>query len=62
MGSAAMINEIIKRVFSALGLKETDTEKLKELLNKIEFTVKDGKKIMVVKIGEGVELNITQKD
>ena len=57
-----MINEIIKRVFSALGLKETDTEKLKELLDKIEFTVKDGKKIMVIKIGEGVELNITQKD
>lgn len=57
-----MIDEIVKRLLSVFGLREEDVEKVKQLLDKIDFTVKDGKKVMIVKIGDGIELTIVQKD
>jgi hypothetical protein len=31
-------------------------------LEKVEFTIKDGKKVMIVHIGEGIELSVVQKE
>jgi hypothetical protein len=57
-----MIEEILKGLLSRVGIEEKDIDKAKEILNKIEFTVKDGKKVMIVHIGDGVELTIVQKE
>lgn len=57
-----MIDQILKGLLNRVGIEEKDIDKAKEILNKIEFTVKDGKKVMVVNIGDGVELTIVQKE
>lgn len=57
-----IIDEILKALLSKVGIEEKDIDKAKEILNKIEFTIKDGKKVMVIHIGDGVELTIVQKE
>lgn len=57
-----MIDEILKNLLARVGIEEKDIDKAKEILNKIEFTVKDGKKVMIIHIGDGVELTIVQKE
>lgn len=57
-----MIDQILKGLLNRVGIEEKDIDKAKEILNKIEFTVKDGKKVMVINIGDGVELTIVQKE
>lgn len=57
-----IIDEILKGLLSKVGIEEKDIEKAKEILNKIEFTIKDGKKVMIIHIGDGVELTIVQKE
>jgi len=57
-----MIENILKGLLNRIGIEEKDIDKAKEILSKIEFTVKDGKKVMVIHIGDGVELTIVQKE
>lgn len=57
-----MIDDILKALLSRVGIKEKDIDKAKELLEKVEFTIKDGKKVMIVHIGEGIELSVIQKE
>ena len=57
-----MIDGIIKNVLSRLGIEEKDVEKVKKILNKVEFTKRDGKDVMVIDIGDGIELTIVQKE
>jgi hypothetical protein len=57
-----MIDDILKSLLSRVGIKEKDIDKAKELLEKVEFTIKDGKKVMIVHIGEGIELSVVQKE
>jgi hypothetical protein len=57
-----MIDDILKALLSRVGIKEKDIDKAKELLEKVEFTIKDGKKVMIVHIGEGIELSVVQKE
>lgn len=57
-----MIDDILKALLSRVGIKEKDIDKAKELLEKVEFTMKDGKKVMIVHIGEGIELSVVQKE
>lgn len=57
-----MIEKILQGLLSRVGIEEKDIDKAKEILNKIEFTIKDGKKVMVIHIGDGVELTIVQKE
>lgn len=57
-----MIETILKGLLTRVGIEEKDIDKAKEILNKIEFTVKDGQKVMVIHIGEGVELTVVQKE
>lgn len=57
-----MIDTILKAVMARFGIEEKDIDKIKFLLNKVEFTKVDGKNMMLIKIGEGVELKIEQPE
>lgn len=57
-----MIEQILKALLLKVGIEEKDIGKAKEILNKVEFTVRDGKKVMIIHIGDGVELSIVQKE
>lgn len=57
-----MIDAILKSIMARFGIEEKDIDKAKEILSKVEFTVRDGKKVMIIHFGEGVELSIVQKE
>jgi len=41
--------------------KKEDIDKVKKILDKVKFTKRDGKDVMLIEIGEGIELSIVQK-
>ena len=47
-----MIDDILKALLSRVGIKEKDIDKAKELLEKVEFTIKDGKITYLLKMTE----------
>ena len=58
----SIINNILEGVLEKYDIKKEDIEKVKKILNKVEFTKRDGKDVMVIDIGDGIELTIVQKD
>lgn len=56
-----MIERLLLEILSRLGIEQKNVDKVKKILDKIEFIEKDDKNFMVIKIGEGIELTITQQ-
>jgi len=58
----SIIDNILESVLEKYDVKKEDIEKVKKILEKVEFTKRNGKDVMVIDIGDGVELTIVQKD
>jgi len=51
---------VINAVMEKVGLEQSHIDKAKEVIDMITFTKEDGKDIILVKIGENIEIKITQ--
>lgn len=56
-----ILERIIDILTKKYDIQDEDVEKVKKILDKIKFTKRDGKDVMLVEIGEGIELSIVQK-
>lgn len=57
-----IINKILDVLLDKYDIEEEDVDKVKKILDKVTFTKRDGKNVMVIEIGEGIELTIVQKE
>ena len=57
-----IINKILDVLLDKYDIEEEDVDKVKKILDKVSFTKRDGKNVMVIEIGEGIELTIVQKE
>ena len=57
-----IIQKILDVLLDKYDIEEEDVDKVKKILDKVSFTKRDGKEVMVVNIGEGIELSIVQKE
>jgi len=56
-----IVNKILDILLEKYDIEKEDVDKVKKILDKVSFTKRDGKDVMVVDIGEGIELSIVQK-
>ena len=57
-----IINKILDVLLDKYEIEEEDVDKVKKILDKVSFTKRDGKNVMLITIGEGIELSIVQKE
>ena len=57
-----IINKILDVLLEKYDIEEEDVDKVKKILDKVSFTKRDGKNVMLITIGEGIELSIVQKE
>ena len=57
-----IISKILDVLLEKYDIKQEDVDKVKKILDKVTFTKRDGKNVMVIEIGEGIELTIVQKE
>jgi hypothetical protein len=57
-----ILERIVDILTDKYDIKKEDIDKVKKILDKVKFTKRDGKDIMLVEIGEGIELSIVQKN
>lgn len=56
-----ILERIVDILTDKYDIQKEDVEKVKKILGKVKFTKRDGKDVMLVEIGEGIELSIVQK-
>ena len=56
-----IVNKILDILLEKYDIEKEDVDKVKKILDKVSFTKRDGKDVMVVDTGEGIELSIVQK-
>ena len=56
-----IVNKILDILLDKYDIEKEDIDKVKKMLDKVTFTKRDGKDVMVISIGEGIELSIVQK-
>ena len=56
-----IVNKILDVLLDKYDIEKEDIDKVKKMLDKVTFTKRDGKDVMVISIGEGIELSIVQK-
>ena len=49
-----IIQKILDILLDKYDIEEEDVDKVKKILDKVSFTKRDGKEVMVVNIGEGI--------
>lgn len=57
-----IINKILDVLLEKYNIEQEDVDKVKKILDKVTFTKRDGKNVMLITIGEGIELSIIQKE
>ena len=55
-----IVNKILDILLDKYDIEKEDVDKVKKMLDKIKFTKRDGKDVMIIDIGEGIELSIVQ--
>jgi len=56
-----ILERIVDILTDKYDIQKEDIDKVKKILDKVKFTKRDGKDVMLVEIGEGIELSIVQK-
>lgn len=56
-----ILERIVDILTDKYDIEKEDVEKVKKILDKVKFTKRDGKDVMLIEIGEGIELSIVQK-
>jgi len=51
---------IIESVMERLGITDVQVDKVKEIIDMVTFTKEDGKDVIIVNIGENVQVKITK--
>lgn len=51
---------IIDAVMDKVGIEQSHIDKTKEILDMVSFTKEDGQDIILIKVGENVEVKITK--
>ena len=62
MGCHTMMKRILDAVMDHFGIKDEQVEKVKTMIDMAEFKMENGKRVLVVKVGEGIEIKIVQPD
>jgi hypothetical protein len=57
-----IVNKILDILLDKYDIEKEDIDKVKKMLDKVTFTKRDGKNVMLITIGEGIELSIIQKE
>ena len=57
-----IVNKILDILLDKYDIEKEDLDKVKKMLDKVTFTKRDGKNVMLITIGEGIELSIIQKE
>ena len=57
-----MMKRILDAVMDHFGIKDEQVEKVKTMIDMAEFKMENGKRVLVVKVGEGIEIKIVQPD
>jgi hypothetical protein len=55
-----MINRIIDAIIKHYGIKEDQVEKIKSIIDMVEFKEENDQKFLFIRLGDGVELKIKQ--
>ena len=53
---------IIQAVADHYGIKDEHINKVKKLIDNIEFTKRGGDDVILIRVGDGIELTIKQKE
>jgi nucleoid DNA-binding protein len=53
-------SRLVDTVLDHLGITKEQVERVKTIIDMVEFKVEDGKKIVTVQLGEGIEVTIVQ--
>lgn len=56
-----ILEKIVNILTDKYDIEKEDVEKVKNILDKVKFTKRDGKDVMLIEIGEGIELSIVQR-
>lgn len=56
----SIADKIIANIMERLGISQDDIDKTKEILDMITFTKEDGKEIILIEVGENIEIKITR--
>lgn len=56
-----ILEKIVDILTNKYDIQKEDVEKVKKILGKVKFTKRDGKDVMLIEIGDGIELSIVQK-
>jgi len=52
-------DNLINKVLDKLGIKQEQVDKVKRLIDMVDFTKIDGDRVMIVKVGDNIEVRIT---
>lgn len=55
-----IMDKVIEAVMDHFGITTMDVEKVKKIIQKVEFTKLDGEDVLIVHIGKGIWLTIVQ--
>lgn len=56
----SITDSIIELVMDKVGIEQTHIDKAKEVIDMVTFTKDNGKDVIIVKIGDNVEIRITK--
>lgn len=56
----SITDAIIETVMKKVGIEQSHIDKSKEILDMLTFTKEDGKDIILIKVGENVEIKIVR--
>ena len=54
----SLSDTIIAAIMEKLGIEQDDIDKSKEILDMVTFTKEDGKEIILIEVGENIEIKI----
>ena len=54
----SIADKIIETVMNKVGVEQSHIDKSKEILDMITFTKEDGKDVVLIKVGENVQIKI----
>ena len=54
----SITDSIIELVMDKVGIEQTHIDKAKEIIDMIEFTIEDGEQLILINIGENVQVRI----
>jgi predicted metalloenzyme YecM len=58
MGRTSIIDHILRRIMESIELEQHHIDKGKEILDMVSFDIENGREVILIKIGENIEIKI----